>query len=139
MKKLFLIIVVLFLTYFNKGYALELIIKGEDAGVQFDVDVARTSQEQAKGLMFVKSMPENMGMLFLFEKEREVYFWMKNTYIPLDIIFFDKDNMIVKIVKNTIPFSERILASDDKVKGALEVNAGIIDKYEIRLGDKVQF
>ena len=138
MKKFTFLYLLVVLSYINTGVALELVIKGKNTA-QFDVKVARTPKEQAQGLMYVKSMPVNMGMLFLFEQEKEVYFWMKNTYIPLDIIFFDKDNMIVKIVKNTIPFSEKTLASDVQVKGALEVNAGIIDKYKIRVGDKVQF
>jgi uncharacterized membrane protein (UPF0127 family) len=79
----------------------------------FAVEIADTPATREKGLMFRKSLPEGQGMLFDFQRERDVAFWMKNTYIPLDIIFISEAKTIVSIAKNTTPLSEALIPSGD--------------------------
>jgi uncharacterized membrane protein (UPF0127 family) len=103
----------------------------------FRVEIAVTPEEHQKGLMFRKSLPEGTGMLFDFGKEREVVMWMKNTYIPLDMLFIRRDGTISHIAENTTPFSEAHINSGGPVKGVLEVAAGTVRKDGIAVGDKV--
>jgi len=105
----------------------------------FSVQIADTSKVKEKGLMFVKKMPDNHGMLFTYDTERITNMWMKNTYISLDMLFINGNKEIVKIVKNTIPHSEEIISSSSKVRYILEINGGMSDKLNIKIGDKVRF
>jgi uncharacterized protein len=103
----------------------------------FAVELAVTSEEQARGLMFRKELAEGRGMLFDFKPEREVSMWMENTYVPLDMIFIRGDGRILRIAENTKPLSRRIIASGGLVRGVLEVVAGTAGKLGIAPGDKV--
>ena len=103
----------------------------------FAVEMASTPEEQAKGLMFRRQLPEGQGMLFDFHKEQPTSFWMKNTYIPLDMIFIRADGRILRIAENTEPLSTRIISSGGLAKGVLEVIAGTAKKYGIQPGDRV--
>jgi uncharacterized membrane protein (UPF0127 family) len=103
----------------------------------FQVEIATTDEERTKGLMFRKSLPEGTGMLFDFGEERMVVMWMKNTYVPLDMIFIRADGTIARIAENTTPFSEAHISAGTPVKGVLEVVAGTARKYGIVPGDKV--
>ena len=103
----------------------------------FAVELAVTSEEQARGLMFRKELPEGRGMLFDFKPEREVSMWMENTYVPLDMIFIRSDGRILRIAENTKPLSQRIIASGGPVRGVLEVVAGTAGKLGIAPGDRV--
>lgn len=105
--------------------------------VSFDVEMAQTSEERAKGLMFRESMPENHGMLFVFEEDAPRSFWMKNTLIPLDMIFID-GNMTVVDVKNAVPCKEDP-CSTYSAHGTyvLEINAGLAEKYGIKAGSRM--
>ncbi|MGO4715450.1 DUF192 domain-containing protein [Bradyrhizobium sp. 2TAF24] len=108
------------------------------AGVQvFSVEVMRTDEERARGLMFRKSLPDGQGMLFDFNPEQMVSMWMKNTLIPLDMIFIQSDGRILRIAENTQVQSEKIISSGGPVRGVLEVIAGTAKKLGIRPGDKV--
>jgi uncharacterized membrane protein (UPF0127 family) len=114
---------------------VEIATKG---GVRsFQVEIATTDEERTKGLMFRKSLPEGTGMLFDFGEERIVVMWMKNTYVPLDMIFIRADGTIARIAENTTPFSEAHISSGAPVKGVLEVVAGTARKYGIAPGDRV--
>jgi uncharacterized membrane protein (UPF0127 family) len=114
---------------------LEIVTK---SGVHvFTVEMATTDDERMKGLMFRKSLPEGQGMLFDFTPEQDVQMWMKNTYIPLDMIFIRADGSILSIAENTTPLSEKIISSNGLAKGVLEVIAGTARKYGIVPGDKV--
>lgn len=84
-------------------------------------------------------MPEDHGMLFVFEKEGSLSMWMKNTYISLDILFVNVSNEIVKIHKNTMPLSTRLISSDREAVYVVEVVAGFCDKYDINVGDRIRF
>lgn len=115
--------------------SLEIVTK---SGVHvFTVEMATTDEERIKGLMYRKSLPEGQGMLFDFTPEQDVQMWMKNTYIPLDMIFIRADGSILSIAENTTPLSEKIISSNGLAKGVLEVIAGTARKYGIVPGDKV--
>ncbi len=108
------------------------------SGVQtFSVEVATTEEEKRTGLMFRKELPDGRGMLFDFSPEQEVSMWMKNTFIPLDMIFIGADGRILRIAENTVPQSTRIIPSRGPAKAVLEVIAGTAKKYGIAPGDRV--
>jgi uncharacterized membrane protein (UPF0127 family) len=103
----------------------------------FAVELATTDAERSQGLMYRKELPEGQGMLFDFQRDQEVGFWMKNTYIPLDMIFIRSDGRIMRIAENTEPLSEKIVPSNSPVRGVLEVIAGTARKLGIAVGDRV--
>jgi uncharacterized membrane protein (UPF0127 family) len=103
----------------------------------FAVEVVDNDADRAKGLMYRKSLPEGTGMLFDFQREQDVSFWMQNTYIPLDMIFIKADGRILRIAENTEPLSTRLIPSGGPVKGVLEVIAGTARKLGIAPGDRV--
>lgn len=103
----------------------------------FSVEVVANDADRAKGLMFRKELPEGQGMLFDFQREQDVAMWMKNTYIPLDMIFIGGDGRIRRIAENTEPLSERIIPSGGPVRGVLEVIGGTARKLGIAPGDRV--
>jgi hypothetical protein len=115
----------------------DLVIQSGDKEHRFEAEVASTDKQRSKGLMFRKEMPEQRGMLFLFEGEGDRYFWMKNTPLPLDIIFIDASGAIVSIADNTTPFSEDVIPSLGPAKFVFEINAGLAEKLEISAGDAV--
>ena len=103
----------------------------------FTVEIAKTEQERATGLMYRKELAEGRGMLFDFSPEQPVSMWMKNTFIPLDMIFIRSDGRILRIAENTEPHSEKIISSGGMAKGVLEVIGGTARKYGIQPGDRV--
>ena len=107
--------------------------------ITFNVEVAKTIEERRIGLMYRKKLLNNEGMLFIFPREKIIQLWMKNTYIPLDVIFISKNKVIVDIKKNMEKLSETIVKSKVRSRYALEFNAGLINKLDIEIGDKVLF
>ena len=107
--------------------------------ITFNVEVAKTIEERRTGLMYRKKLLNNEGMLFIFPREKIIQLWMKNTYIPLDVIFISKNKVIVDIKKNMEKLSETIVKSKVRSRYALEFNAGLINKLDIEIGDKVLF
>ena len=107
--------------------------------ITFNVEVAKTIEERRTGLMYRKKLLNNEGMLFIFPREKIIQLWMKNTYIPLDVIFISENKVIVDIKKNMEKLSETIVKSKVKSRYALEFNAGLINKLDIEIGDKVFF
>jgi len=106
----------------------------------FYVELAETSGEKSQGLMYRENLAENRGMLFIFDQEGPYSFWMKNTLIPLDIIWLDENKEVVFIVKNAQPCKQEICPSikpDNEAKYVLEINAGLSDKLNLKIGDKV--
>ena len=107
--------------------------------ITFNVEVAKTIEERRTGLMYRKKLLNNEGMLFIFPREKIIQLWMKNTYIPLDVIFISENKVIVDIKKNMEKLSETIVKSKVKSRYVLEFNAGLINKLDIKIGDKVLF
>jgi uncharacterized membrane protein (UPF0127 family) len=103
----------------------------------FGVEMALTPEEQARGLMFRRELPDKQGMLFDFKREQPTSFWMKNTYVPLDMIFIRADGRILNIAENTVPLSEALVSSSGPVRAVLEVVAGTSKKLGIAAGDRV--
>lgn len=106
----------------------------------FDVEIADNPAERAKGLMFKKELKENSGMLFIFPISDKHSFWMKNTLIPLDIIWIDKDQEIVYIHENAQPCRDicNSITPDKDAKYVLEINAGLTKEYNFKVRDKVE-
>jgi len=106
-----------------------------------DVEIADTKEERTKGLMYRDSMNDNHGMFFVFDNEEKLSFWMKNTLIPLDMIFFDSNYRVVHVQKNARPCKAdpcEVFPSIKPAKYVLEVKAGTSDRLEIKEGDTVQ-
>jgi uncharacterized membrane protein (UPF0127 family) len=103
----------------------------------FSVEIATNDAERQKGLMFRKELAEGRGMLFDFGHDQDVSMWMKNTYIPLDMLFIQSDGRISHIAENTEPLSERIISSGGPVRAVLEVIGGTARKLGIVPGDRV--
>lgn len=106
---------------------------------QLNIEIAETNYETETGLMYRESMEDNQGMLFIFSEIKERFFYMKNTNIPLDIIYIDEDKNIVTIAENAKPLNEESLPSQVPVKYVLEVNAGLSSRLSIQKGDKVSW
>jgi hypothetical protein len=104
----------------------------------FQVEIAKDAATRAKGLMFRRFMPEDRGMLFEFEKNEPVSFWMKNTYISLDMIFIAPNGEVTRIAAHAEPLSEAIIPSGGPCIAVLEVNAGVAAKIGVTVGDQVR-
>ena len=105
--------------------------------VVFDSEIMRTEIEREQGLMFRPYLPEMRGMLFDFGEERSVQMWMKDTLIPLDMIFIRGDGTIARVTANAEPYSTRVLPSGEPVLAVLEINGGLAAKYKIEVGARV--
>lgn len=103
------------------------------------VEVADSDQERSTGLMFRRSLGDNEGMIFLYPHEQEITMWMRNTYIPLDMIFVRKTGVIHRIEKDTEPFSERIIPSNGEVLAVIEMKGGSAARLGLKSGDKVDY
>ncbi|HZC34698.1 MAG TPA: DUF192 domain-containing protein [Chthoniobacterales bacterium] len=107
-------------------------------GAPLKVEVAEDEQSRAMGLMFRDSLSEDRGMLFIFDEPRQASFWMKNTKIPLSIAFLDSDRVISE-ERSMRPYDETLIQSrSDKIRYAIEVNAGWFDRHQVRSGAKVE-
>ncbi|WP_288584147.1 DUF192 domain-containing protein [uncultured Methylobacterium sp.] len=104
----------------------------------FQVEVMRDDAGRAQGLMFRRTMAPDRGMLFDFERMEPVTMWMKNTYLPLDMLFIRADGTVARIAADTEPLSTRTIASGEPVLGVLELNAGTAARLGIHPGDKVE-
>jgi uncharacterized protein len=104
----------------------------------FSVEVMRTDAERERGLMFRRYLPNDRGMLFNFDVEQPVMMWMKNTFLPLDMIFMDRSGKVVSIAANTEPLSEHIIPSVEPAYAVLEVNAGTAARIGLKVGDEVR-
>ena len=114
------------------------IITSNGSKHNFLVEVAKTEEEKKIGLMFRKTLAKNAGMLFLYKREALRLMWMKNTFIPLDILFIDKHGVIKRVVKRTIPHSLATISSRQSVLAVLELRGGITSSLEIKKGDRIE-
>jgi len=104
----------------------------------FQVEIAKDEATRARGLMYRRFMRDDRGMLFEFPVDEPVSFWMKNTYIPLDMIFIAPDGTIVRVAADAQPLSETIIPSGAPCVGVLEINGGLAAKLGVKAGDKVK-
>lgn len=123
---------------FNKEGEVTFIKKGQPFK-KIEVEIAENEAERNKGLMFRSFLPDSVGMLFIFEKPDTHSFWMKNTSIPLDIIYVGPDKKIVSIAENTQPYSEESIPPYGLVQYVVEVNAGFSKQNNIQSGDAISF
>lgn len=144
--KYFLIVLILFLIFVNLIYYFIFLDKSKEVCFEsscFEVELAITDLEKKEGLMFRESLDENKGMLFVFDFEDRYGFWMKNTLIPLDVIWISKDFEIVHIEENLDPCKNENICTTygniEKAMYVLEINAGKVKEFNINLGDKLVF
>jgi uncharacterized membrane protein (UPF0127 family) len=124
---------------FNKQGVLYFTNKHTDTITNIEIEIADTPKKRETGLMHRHKMGTNQGMLFIFDKEERQSFWMKNTHIPLDIIFVNQEKTIVHIAENCQPYSLKSIPSFEYAKYVVEVNAGFANKYDLRIGDSINF
>lgn len=103
----------------------------------FQIEIAETMDEKARGLMFRRSLADDAGMLFPYAPAQEITMWMKNTYVSLDMVFIRGDGIVHRIETATEPFSERVIPSNGDVTAVLEIRAGIANRIGLKAGDKV--
>jgi uncharacterized membrane protein (UPF0127 family) len=115
----------------------QLVIATDEGSHTFTIEVADTVEERARGLMFRRELAPDAGMLFDFGEEERASFWMRNTYIPLDMIFIEEDGTIESIAERTVPLSEKSVLSQGPVRYVLEINGGRSDQLGIEAGDRV--
>lgn len=116
-----------------------LYIRTEDGPQNIEVEVAETNEQLAHGLMYRTSLPEGRGMLFIFPEERIGEMWMKNTYIPLDMVFVDKMKKIACIAENTTPESTEIIRCDKPIVAVLELPAGYVSRHKVKTGQTMMY
>ncbi|MEM8851263.1 MAG: DUF192 domain-containing protein [Pseudomonadota bacterium] len=113
-------------------------LRGEFGTVRFQADLALTPEDQQRGLMFREEMARLSSMLFVFPRARERTFWMRNTLIPLDIIFLDDTGTITHIHENAVPLDETTIPSDGPARAVLEINAGLAADLGLAEGDELR-
>jgi len=113
-------------------------IIGDFGQARFSVEIADDVQERAQGLMFVEQMPTLAGMLFIYDKPGPASFWMRNTLIPLDMLFLDETGIITRLHENAIPGDETAIPGGDAVLAVLEINGGMAERLGIAEGDAIQ-
>jgi uncharacterized membrane protein (UPF0127 family) len=107
--------------------------------VTYVVELAMTTAMHRRGLMRRRSLAANGGMLFLYRPASRVTMWMKNTLLPLDMLFIDRRGRIVKIAANTKPLSTDLIPSESIISAVLEINAGQALRHGIKVGDRVEW
>ena len=126
-------------TFTKEGELTLMKAENDSVIAKLDIEIADDDYQTETGLMYRHSMPENQAMLFVFENEQRRSFYMKNTEIPLDIIYINSKKEIVSIQKNAKPFDETSLPSEAVSQYVLEVNAGLSDSWKLENGDKIEF
>jgi uncharacterized membrane protein (UPF0127 family) len=116
-----------------------LVLKTDSGPHNFNIEIATTNGERALGLMYRRELPDDAGMLFLYDPPQPISMWMRNTILPLDMIFIGTDGKVHRIESHAEPFSTDIISSDGTVQGVLEVNAGTAAKIGLKAGDVVDF
>jgi uncharacterized membrane protein (UPF0127 family) len=115
-----------------------LTIRSANGDHRFTVEVARTAQQQERGLMFRRSLADDVGMIFPYDPPQEVAFWMKNTYVPLDMIFIGPDSRIVRIA-HAVPQTLTPVPSGEPISAVLEIRGGRAAELGIRKGDSAEW
>ncbi len=113
-------------------------IRQDSAKARFSIEIADDLQEQAQGLMHREDLARFSGMLFVYNRPRRATFWMRNTLIPLDMLFIDRTGTVVHLHENAEPLSERIIDGGRNIKAVLEINGGMAAKLRIGVGATMQ-
>lgn len=116
-----------------------LVVTRDGKEIPFTVEIADTPEKREIGLMYRKEMAADHGMIFIFAQELPQSFWMKNTQLPLDMLFISADQKIVGIVEQATPFSLEPRGVSAPSQFVLEINGGLASRYQIRPGDRVRF
>ncbi|MEZ5758967.1 MAG: DUF192 domain-containing protein [Emcibacteraceae bacterium] len=147
-KKSFLTLIAVFFFLFSLGTIAQaqsnfprdtLSIKTADNVYNFDIELALDDNHRQYGLMYRDHLPEMSGMLFIYDRARNIAMWMKNTFIPLDIVFIDEAGKIINIAKSAKPKDLSQIPSKGPAKAALELNGGLTDKLGINVGDEILY
>jgi uncharacterized protein len=121
-----------------RGFARDtLVVQRINGRDQFSIWLADTPAQQQQGLMWIQQLPPDHGMLFLLPQPRPMSMWMKNTYVPLDMVFFDSKGRILRIHEHAVPLSEAIIDSGVEVAGVLEILAGEARRRGMQIGDRL--
>jgi len=113
-------------------------LRGDWGTARFTTEIAITSAELSKGLMNRPSMPMLAGMLFVYKKEGPVHFWMRNTLIPLDMLFLTSDGVVQKIHENAVPLDETLIPGGNNVRYVFEINGGMAKRLGISIGTELR-
>jgi uncharacterized membrane protein (UPF0127 family) len=103
----------------------------------FTVELATTPRQRAQGLMYRRDLAADRGMLFVYRRPKDVSMWMKNTFIPLDMLFIDEGGRVVRIAERTVPESLQTISSGEPVLAVLELRGGSADRLGLSKGDEV--
>jgi len=114
-----------------------LAIQSGDKIHKFSIELALNNRQHRQGLMFRRRMAADAGMLFVYRREEQISMWMKNTFIPLDMLFIARDGKIGHIAERTVPMSEAVIGSGVPVVAVLELNAGTASRLGLKPGDRV--
>lgn len=124
---------------FTKEGELTIYKVSDSTEIHLDIEIADTDFDTQTGLMYRSSMKSNQGMLFIFPDAQERFFYMKNTQFPLDIIYLGDNKSVVSFQKNAKAYDESSLPSNAPAQYVLEVNAGLVDNWNLSLGDSISF
>lgn len=113
-------------------------LRGDWGKTNFVIEIADTQQTRSRGLMFRENMPRGAGMLFVYEHPQRASFWMKNTLIPLDILFIDRTGLVTRIHHQAIPGNLSGIEGGEKVFAVLEINGGLAKRYGISVDTQMQ-
>ena len=113
-------------------------LRGDWGQTRFSIDVADTPEARGRGLMFVKTLPRGAGMLFVYDRPQNASFWMKNTLIPLDMVFVDKTGRVTHVHNNAVPGDLTSIDGGSGVRAVLEINGGLAETYGISVGTLLQ-
>ncbi len=116
-----------------------LVLKTNSGPHSFTIELATTPAERALGLMYRRALPADAGMLFLYEQPQPLTMWMRNTFIPLDMVFIGIDGKVHRIETHTEPFSTQLISSEGAVQSVLELNAGTAASIGLKAGDEVVY
>jgi uncharacterized protein len=124
---------------FMRQGELRFLDKKDNLLYAVDIEIADDDAKRTQGLMYRDSMAENHAMLFIFPQEQQLSFWMKNTIMPLDIIYANAKKEIITTQKNAVPYSEDSIPSNGPAQYVVEVNAGFCDRHSIKPGDHIEW
>lgn len=125
--------------FVREGELFFLKQESEDTLKHIIIEIADNDEERNQGLMYRSAMADSLGMLFIFDEEKEQSFWMKNTIMTLDIMYANAQGEILTMYKYTTPYSEAPIPSYQKAQYVVEVAGGFTDRYNIQIGDKISF